>query len=245
MDWNRLYIPEIHDVHPGMAADLDELVALFPAPARVRIGYLIVPNWQGRYPLDADPGFAARLAGLPGTRILHGWTHSKGPDLMNWLLYGHDDRSEFAGLSAAETARRLGAGLAMLTRALGAAPVWFCAPRWQQNPALASALWARSFVGNLTRGHIARRDGRPVPMPAINFDEGARALKIAAGLAVRQVALPRLLRSGRPFRLALHPDDLHRPRTLRQIKGFIAALDGAGWRAISVEDAAARWEGQA
>lgn len=232
---SRHYLPEIHDLHPSMAAQLDDLIALFPTVAQDCIAFSIVPDWQNQEPLS--PAFAARLRALSGTPVLHGLTHSLGPDLLNWLLYGHDNRSEFARLSEPETRARLTGGMAILTAALGSAPRWFCAPRWQQSRHVEPALAALGFQGCLTRTALSCYDGASLPMPALNFDEGARSLKIALGALARRLQVPRLLRAGQPFRFVLHPDDLTRPATLREIRATLARMQAEGWQAVSIDQA--------
>ena len=240
-----VYLPEIHDLAPGVADLADRMTAAFPRAARDRIARLIVPNWQGVQPLEAAPAFSARLRGMGGTPVLHGWTHSKGPDALNWLLYGHDDRSEFARLDADETADRLDRGIAMCRAALGGVPRWFCAPRWQGNPHLEAALAARGFRGVMTRGAIVEFGQPPVPIPALNFDEGARWFKIAPGLALRGMAIRRLLHTRRPFRLVLHPDDLSRPATFAQFRAVAARLEADGWQPVSLDALPDRARGRA
>lgn len=235
------YVPEIHDVSPVMAGMLDELVALFAPVARPKIAYSIVPNWQGNFAFEHHPGFAAKVRALSGTPVLHGWTHSLGPDRVNWLLYGHDNRSEFLKLDRNETDRRLTLGQDMLTRTLGMAPEWFCAPRWQQNAMLAPALQARGFRGTLDRGGFTEFGKTPIPMVALNFDEGERAVKIALGAIARRIALAGIFRSRRPFRFVLHPDDIRRPGTLAQIRLVLRRLSEDGWRPLSIEEAIQRW----
>lgn len=234
---HRRYLPEIHDLHPSMAGALEDLVALFPVAAQDKIAFSIVPDWMGRESLVEAPAFAARLRALKGTQVLHGLTHSLGPDFLNWLLYGHDNRSEFARLSAPETQARLGKGLAIWTQALGVSPRWFCAPRWQQNRHLAPALAALGFRGCLSGRAISCYDGASLPMPTLNFDEGARAVKIVLGALARKAMVPRLLGAGQPFRFVLHPDDLTRPATLREIKAVLARMEAEGWRPVSLEQA--------
>jgi predicted deacetylase len=234
---SRRYLPEIHDLYPGMAGQLSDLIGLFPATALGKIAFSIVPNWQDTQPLTQDATFAARLRALPGTPVLHGLTHSLGPDFMNWLMYGHDNRSEFARLSQAETQDRLDRGLAVLTEVLGQAPRWFCAPRWQQSRHLEPALAALGFRGCLTRTALSTYDGPSVSMPALNFDEGARLVKIALGAMGRRVQVPNLLRRGQPFRFVLHPDDLTRPATLREIRATLARMQAEGWQPMSLDQA--------
>ncbi len=233
---DRVYLPEIHDLHPGMAARIDPLLALLPPGARRVVAWSVVPDWQGRAPLTAHPAFCERLRGLGGDIVLHGLTHSLGPDWLNWVVYGHDNRSEFRRLSEAEAARRLDGGRALLTAATGQVPLWFCAPRWQQSAAVARLLRARGFAGWMLPGKLERTQGSALPIPAVNFDEGARALPLALGHLRRHGAIRRHLSSGSAFRLVLHPDDLDRPASLRDIRALVAALEANGWRARGLAD---------
>lgn len=243
--WSGFYLPEIHDLAPPMAAAVDDLLALFPTPAQRAVAHLIVPNWQGNWPLTGYADFAARLRQLGGTPVLHGWTHSLGPDLFNWLLYGHDNRSEFARLGAEETKARLDLGLAALTEAMGTAPRWFCAPRWQENASLAAALAEKGLRGSLAGHGIRLWEAPLVPLPALNFDEGARRWRLAMGSVLRRGVIKRLLTRRTPFRMVLHPDDLTRPATLRQIRAVMSDLSAEGWRPLGLDDTVALWQDRA
>ena len=239
MTSGKIFLPEIHDLHPGMADRLDRLVDAFPEPARDHIAYSIVPNWHGAHPLSDDPGFTRRIKVLPGVKVLHGWTHTKGPDFLNWLLYGHENRSEFQGLGRAETADRLDRGLAMFDAAGLDRPAWFCAPRWMPSPSLDAALAERGFRGVLTRTGLKVFGQTARPVPPLNFDEGARGWKIAPGRILRESLVAKLLRDGKPFRFVLHPDDLDHPKTWTQIERSLKRLLDAGWRATSLDELAA------
>lgn len=224
----KVYLPEIHDLYPGMVDKLDALIAAFPAAAQPHIAYSVVPDWMGRDRLDAAPEFAKRLNALRGHLVLHGLTHTKGPDLWNWLAYGHENRSEFAGLSRGETADRLDRGLAIFAAADLPRPTWFCAPRWTPSKSLNAAVFERGFAGVLARDGFDLSN-RHIAVPPLNFDEGARAWKIAPGRALRDRQITRLLSAERPFRLVLHPDDLDHPKTFAQFRRTVARLVEAGW----------------
>ncbi|MEM9851757.1 MAG: DUF2334 domain-containing protein [Pseudomonadota bacterium] len=228
------YLPEIHDLYPGMAGKLDALISAFPDTARPHIAYSVVPNWMGSDPLDAAPDFVARLRSLPGHIALHGLTHTKGPDLWNWLAYGHENRSEFAGLSDTETAEKLDRGLAIFSAAGLSRPTWFCAPRWTPSPGLNAALFQRGFHGVLARTGLDLPD-RHIPLLPLNFDEGARAWKIAPGRFLRESQIARALHAESPFRLVLHPDDLDHPKTFAQFRRTVARLEGDGWTPCPLE----------
>jgi hypothetical protein len=232
------FLPEVHDLHPLMQDRIDALAALFPAAAEGRIAWSVVPDWQGRAPIAADPAFAARLARLSGTFVLHGFTHSLGPSLADWLLYGHDNRSEFRALDEAEAGRRLDAGLAAFAAAGLRRPTWFCAPRWQQSAATGPALAARGFAGWMTRRALVPAAGAPRPLPAVNFDEGERGWKVALAALPRRAAIRRLLAARRPFRFVLHPGDLDRPWLVAEIRALAAQLENDGWTPRGLSEAA-------
>lgn len=236
MDLAKRYLPEIHDIHPGMADRLDRLTELFPEDAREHIAWSIVPDWHGAYPLAGDPSFSKRVAALPGIHVLHGLTHTKGPDLLNWLLYGHENRSEFAGLTRRQTEEKLDRGLAIFAGAGLARPTWFCAPRWMPSAHLDTALAARGFTGVLARHGLTLFGGHTRPVPPLNFDEGAREWKIAPGRMLRENQIARLLREKNPFRFVIHPDDLDHPKTLAQIARTLARMTRTGWTPISLEE---------
>jgi len=229
-----VYLPEIHDHAPLIGAASDDLVALFPPSAQRLIAHSVVPDWQGRWPLDAYPEYASKIKELGGDLVLHGLTHSLGEGWINKLLYGHDNRSEFASLTRAEAARRLDAGLAIFAKVFGLAPRWFCSPRWQDGRHLPELLAERGFEGWLGRHAIRRCDGTVLALNPLNFDEGPLRWRELAGLALRRDVIRRILIQRTPFRMVLHPDDLTRPDSLRQIRQVMARLEGEGWRPLSL-----------
>jgi len=239
--WTRFYVPEIHDIHPAMQAELAAMSALWPAQARERCALLVVPFWMGELALADHPDFWTALAAMPGEKVLHGWTHTLGPDLWNWLLYGHDNRSEFARLSADEARRRLADGVAALENTMGVRPRWFCAPRWQQSAAVAPVLKEAGFTGYMLRNRLVRFGEEPVPLPALCFDEGPRKTKAALLRRLREHTIDRLVSAGKPFRVTLHPDDVNDAPTWDQATRLMARLEREGWEPLSAEEAIARW----
>jgi len=225
----RCYVPEIHDVHPGMAADLGRLVEAFPPAARPLAMMLVVPDWSGRYPLATHPAFVQRLKEFPGRKVLHGHTHTLGPDIWNSLFYGTENHSEFALLSAEEALAKLGRSMTEFKAAFGKAPGWFCAPRWQQNRATRAALETLKFEGFMLAGRYETVSGRRLEMPAVCFDDGGLAWRHVVNRAIRRRQIRRWLADGTPFRLTLHPADLLDPKTWRQVTDLMAALEAGGW----------------
>ena len=239
--WSRFYVPEIHDLYPGSADRLDMLLGALPDKARERAALLLVPYWQQQHRLDSAGGFCRTLRDFPGDVVLHGWTHSLGFAWWDWLWCGHDNRSEFAGLSEREATRRLMLGRSAFADAIGRVPRWFCAPRWQQNRAVTAALKATGFVGFHLHNRVELCSGERISLPALCFDEGERSLGIAIGRTLRTRNISTLLRQGRPFRLTLHPTDMCYAKTWRQLTGLIARLDAEGWAPLSLDEALDRW----
>lgn len=242
--WSRIYVPEIHDVHPGMLRELDAMMGVLPEAARAVAALLVVPDWMGRSPIAADPGFRAAVSRLPGARVLHGFTHSLGPDLWNWLFYGHDNRSEFARLGRAAATARIEAGLRAFADAFGIAPRWFCAPRWQQSAAATGALKDAGIGAWMLATRFEAADGRRAAIPALNFDEGERRLRNALLHRLREGRIARLLAAGRPFRLALHPADVNDPVAWDQVVRLTRRLAAEGWQPVSADAALERFAAQ-
>ena len=238
--WTGFYVPEIHDVHPGMLPELEAMLGVMPAAAREVAALLVVPDWQGAAPIGAAPALLSRLAGLPGEKVLHGWTHSLGPDFLNWLLYGHDNRSEFARLDRRQAAERIGRGIEAFA-SLGVKPRWFCAPRWQQSEAARAALAGAGFQACMLNRSLETFSGVSVPIPALNFDEGDRKLRNRIMHALRRGRIASLFAAARPFRVALHPADVRDPVAWEQVTGLFARLEGEGWQPVSPDAAVARW----
>lgn len=227
------YIPEIHDVHPGMEREFDRLLAALPESARPLSALLVVPDWAGKFPLARHPAFATRLREFPGMKVLHGLTHTLGSDWWNTLSYGTENHAEFAALTAAEARERLTRGIAVFEEALGEIPSWFCAPRWQQNAAVRQTLGDLGFEGFMHGSRYESLDGTRMVLPAICFDDGGLAWRRSAGRVQRGLSIRRWLAAGTPFRLTLHPNDLLDPKTWRQATDLIAALQENGWQPLA------------
>jgi|APGre2960657505_1045072.scaffolds.fasta_scaffold03165_7 predicted deacetylase len=233
----RSYLPEIHDVHPGMAPELDRLLAALPAEAQPLALLLVVPNWFGQFPLAKFPKFVERLKNFPGEKVLHGFTHTLGRDWWNTICYGTENHAEFAAPSETVARTRLEQSAKMFADALGEKPGWFCAPRWQQNAATKAALAALGFHGFMLGNRCETLSGRRLEMPAICFDDGGLAWRHAGGRLHRGWLIRRWLAQETPFRLTLHPNDLLDPKTWRQATDFIATLQARGWKPLAFTDA--------
>lgn len=228
----RTFIPEIHDVHPGMEREMDLLLDALPEKARPLSALLVVPDWAGKFPLASHPAFAARLREFPGMKVLHGLTHTLGRDWWNTFSYGTENHAEFAALTDAQARDRLMRGITGFEDALGETPTWFCAPRWQQNAAVRRTLAGLGFEGFMLGSRYESVRGTRLTLPAICFDDGGLAWRRAAGRVQRGFSIRRWLARGTPFRLTLHPNDLLDPKTWRQATDLIAALQDNGWQPL-------------
>lgn len=227
----------VHDIAPASTVHtarwLDDLDA-----RRVPATLLVIPGpWRGSQ-LNQSPELVGALhaATSRGHELaLHGWTHRAGPEgalsrraAARLLARG---AAEFAALDVAEATARLTKGLAELA-ALGIEPAGFHPPGWLASPGSFQAL--RRLGLRYTTSHLFIHDlvaERRHTLPALSQRPGGRGENAAARLVRGSAAA--LARSGRSFRIALHPDDLARPglrtTTLAVIDG---ALD-AGYQAVT------------
>jgi len=225
-------VVSIHDVAPATAdetrlwcADVDSL----GVPASL----LVVPGpWRGSS-LGETPGYADVLrerVGRGDELVLHGWTHRAGPEGTRWrraLGYAvARGAAEFGALDEAEAAQRLAAGRAVLD-GYGLAVEGFTPPGWLASGAANRALRAAGF--RYTTSHLGLHDlgtGRLRPGFALSHRPGGGlGERLGAGVlhaGARWGAYRRGL-----VRIALHPDDRHRPGlrdvTMRAIEGVLAA----------------------
>ena len=152
---------------------------------------------------------------------------------MNWLLYGHDNRSEFARLERAEAEDRIGRGIDAFATAFGDRPRWFCAPRWQQSAVVADVLRAAGFDAYMVRNRLTSFSRGVADLPALCFDEGDRKLRNSIMHRLRRRTIATLLRRGEPFRVTLHPADVRDAEAWAQVRELFAALGAGGWRPVS------------
>lgn len=227
-----LLVVSVHDVAPGSAAesarwcaDADDL--------GIPVSLLVIPgDWRGER-LREHPGFAAMLrdrAARGDELVLHGWSHRAGPEggrVRRAAGYAvARGAAEFAALDERQAADRLGSAGEVLD-ALGLAMAGFTPPGWLASAAAQRALAAAGY--RYTTNHFGVRDLRSGRLhrgfalshrPGGGFGErlGAAIMRSGAAWASRRPGV---------VRVALHPDDLHRPGlrdvTLRAIEAAIAA----------------------
>jgi hypothetical protein len=164
---------------------------------------LVVPDWQGEWPLELHPAFVKWLrqrASGGAEIVLHGERHSRG---------------EFRALDRAAARERIDRGLGAL-RALGLEPAGFVPPAWlAREDGHAAVRDAGLGFSEDERSVRLFPAGRRVPSPAVRWS--ARTLVRAWGSVA--VARGRWLvqRRARYPRVAFHPQDYAHPRTARDL----------------------------
>jgi len=243
-------VVSIHDVAPATLAQTRRWLADLDG-FRIPGVLLAVPGpWRGT-PLAASPELAALLrdAAAAGHEIaLHGWSHEARPDdgraLRRWTGgIAARGAGEFWTLGEAEARTRLEQGLGTLAAA-GLSVEGFVPPGYLASPGARAALAASGlrywtshfFVHELaggTRMLAPSVSHRPALADGAVSSAPGRPLLERAGQGLIGGASLLLPRPGCPLRLALHPDDLHRPglreTTLRAIERAL----GAGARATT------------
>jgi predicted deacetylase len=239
-DGGPVLVVSVHDVSPATATqtarwceDLDAL----GIPASL----LVIPGpWRGSSLADA-PDYARVLAGrgARGDEIsLHGWAHTAGPE-GTWAhrTVGRAvarGAAEFAALDAAEAERRLRDGQDT-TAGLGLELTGFTPPGWLASPGTVEALRRQGF--RYFTSHLGVHDlGRRRTYRALALSHRPGGFGEGFGAALMRAWARRGAVRGALVRVALHPDDLRRPRlrdtTLRAIESVLAV----GGRATTYGD---------
>ncbi len=238
-------VVSVHDVSPSTAdetarwcADADS----FGIP----VSLLVIPGpWRGRRLLD-EPGYADVLRDrqVRGDElVLHGWTHLAGPEGSRLRRFAGRlvarGAAEFAALDEAQAAQRLAAAadvlgqLGLVLGQPGRTAIGFTPPGWLASAAAERALASAGF--RYTTTHLGVRDlstrrlhrafalsHRPTGGP------GERI-----GAAVLRSGARRVAATGGLVRIALHPDDVHRPGLRDTSLRAIDAVLSAGGRALT------------
>ncbi|MEV6926297.1 polysaccharide deacetylase family protein [Dactylosporangium sp. NPDC051485] len=226
-----LMVVSVHDVAPATADETARWCADADALG-IPVSLLVIPGpWRGM-DLAGHEGYAEVLrerAAGGDELVLHGWCHAAGPEgtavrraVGRAVARG---AAEFAALDEQQAAGRLDQAKAVLDR-LGLRTTGFTPPGWLASPAAVRALADAGF--RYTTDHFGVKDlrsGRARRGFALSHRPGgtgerlgSRILQAGAAWAARRRGL---------VRVALHPDDLHRPGlrddTLRAIEGALKA----------------------
>ena len=220
----------VHDVtavHSHRLERIERLLERLGVPA---VTYLLVPNFHGQAPVEADRTFVD-------------WCRSSRPYAVDWFLHGllhqedvrptvpavpervsaraarrflTDGEGEFLALRGGALATRMQSGVDVFTRVLGAPPKGFVAPAWLYNDELFPAL-ERAGI-RFTESHFHVFDlpaGRITPAPVITWATRSRLHRVGS---CTSAAVERTVWRGRAvLRLALHPSDVDHPSIVASI----------------------------
>jgi predicted deacetylase len=237
-------VVSVHDVSPATATETSRWCADADALG-VPVSLLVIPGpWRGAR-LSEQPAYAEFLKGRIARGdevVLHGWTHRAGPEGTRWQrAVGRAvarGAAEFAGLDVAQAADRLAAGRAVLD-ALDIPASGFTPPGWLASRQAETALRQAGF--RYTTSHRGVKDLRSGRLhrgfPLSHRPGGGPGERLGVAM-MRGVARRAAVRGGL-VRIALHPDDLHRPGlrdvTLRAIEAVLAS-GGEGTTYAAVVD---------
>lgn len=222
-----LLLASIHDVGPRSESQVDQLADLLgESLGSRRFAMLVVPDHWGEAPLRAGTPFAARLRGWAEAGIemfVHGWFHkdTAAHQGLAAIKARHMTASEgeFLGLDAAEAARRMAEGRALIEDITGRAAAGFIAPAWLYGEGAMAALRESSFA--LAEDHMkvwVPQTGAVLargPVVTWASRSGPRTASSLAFAALARAALHPLP----TVRVAVHPGDV----TKRSILASIAA----------------------
>ncbi|WP_342772726.1 polysaccharide deacetylase family protein [Nocardia tenerifensis] len=238
-------VVSVHDVAPASAAETQRWCAEADGFG-IPVSLLVIPGpWRGAS-LARRPDYASflreRRAG--GDEIMvHGWSHRAGSEGGWRRVLGRAvarGAAEFAALDADEAAGKLRAATEVMSES-GLSTTGFTPPGWLASPAARRALRAAGF--SHTTDHFGLEDlrtGRRHRGFALSHRPGD-GWSERFGAAVLETMARRNAACGGLIRLALHPDDLHRPglrdATLRAIDAALRAGARATTYAELVESA--------
>jgi uncharacterized protein len=229
---STLLVVSIHDVAPATAEetrqwcrDVDSL--------GIPTSLLVIPGpWRGSSLAD-EPSYGDVLrerVAAGDDLVLHGWVHRAGPEgsrlrrtVCQAVARG---AAEFGALDEAQATERLEAGRAVLA-GLGLTVDGFTPPGWLASRAADRALARAGF--RYTTSHFGLHDlrtGRLRRGFALSHRPGGGMTERLGAATVSYGARWGAKRGGL-VRIALHPDDRHRPglrdTTMRAIESALAA----------------------
>ena len=217
-------VVSIHDIAPGTAAQTMRWLSDLDARG-IPATLLLVPGpWRGRRLAEDRELVESMLdAGARGHELaLHGLHHQavagQGPmwrrGTARLLARG---AAEFATLPQQQATERLREGLAEL-ESVGIRPLGFHPPGWLISPDGIKALRDFGFryysthlaVHALASDGITGPEHAAVRVAAFALSHRPGAFGEQFGVRLMTSSARRYARAGRPFRIALHPDDLAR-----------------------------------
>jgi predicted deacetylase len=211
------FVVSVHDVAPSTAEASRRWVEILDS-LRIKSSLLVVPGrWRGR-DLRSNPSFVSWLKDVAANGhevVLHGWEHASTSVLSGPSTSTTRDRfgrlmargcQEFWNLDENDARTRIERGMETLSE-VGFDIQGFVAPGWLMSEGTRRALRASGLTYtcdhtrliDLTSNHARRlltTSQRPNSVLSV---PGAMVTSVIAGAHVR---------TGRSFRIALHPDDL-------------------------------------
>jgi predicted deacetylase len=220
----------LHDVSPLTLRECRQAIELLRGlglqPAQ--LSCFVIPDHEGARSLDQDADtlrFLHDLAGAGATLVMHGLTHrmpGRSWTPAGWLRahFFARGQGEFFRCDAADAARRLAQGRAILRRAgLESALRGFIPPAWLLSPAALEVVRGAGFDFYELWSGIQHRGRRLVPR-VIGWGSlseiEARATALYADVQSRLPA--------RDTRVAVHPADMKRPSQRRAVTRVLKRL---------------------
>lgn len=220
-----LLLASIHDVGPRAEGAVDQLADLLTASlGTARFAMLVVPDHWGEAKLTPGTPFATRLRGWAEAGIemfVHGWFHKDTSEHHGIAAvkarHMTASEGEFLGLSAAEAARRMEDGRALIEDIIGRPSAGFIAPAWLYGPGAMEALGNSRFA--LAEDHMkvwVPQTGAILARGPVVTWASRSPMRTASSLAF--AALARAALHPLPtVRVAVHPGDVTKPSILTSI----------------------------
>src|SRR6185436_12463674 len=136
-----------------------------------RLSFGVVPNWYGKWPLTAHPGYCRMVRESSEELLLHGYFHQRqrgwGPTT---LIAERCD--EMNGLDRDETRRTLERGQRVFIEAFGEPARGFLAPAWQRGHVRLGNVNAVGLDHVLGFFSLESLRGRTLPLATWTWDCG-------------------------------------------------------------------------
>lgn len=222
----------IHDVGPAFETQVDRLADLLTGRlGGNRFAMLVVPDHWGASPVTRASAFAARLRAWSDSGVemfVHGWyhrddaSHAGARALKAQFMTASE--GEFLGLDAAEAARRMRNGKALIEDIIGREVAGFIAPAWLYGPGAMEALGESGFALAEDHMKVWRPDSGTVLAtgPVVTWASRSPA-RTASSIAFAGLART-LLRPLKTVRIAVHPGDTSKPELICSIERTLAAF---------------------
>jgi predicted deacetylase len=220
----------VHDVSPLTLAASRRAVALATetgVPVQA-LTVLVIPCHDDRAPLDECPEACAWLRDLDARGahlIMHGYSHRMAgrcysPSGIFWAHGFARGQGEFFRSEATDAQQRLEKGQAILLRAgLAHAATHFVPPAWLLSRQARRVVLGHGFDCHEEIGGIVTAQG-----PRAKRLVGWGSLNVLEACATRWWAALQVRRIPADTRLAIHPADMTRPRTVASIRAALRTL---------------------